>query len=75
MPVERGEDGFPVSYSTLSQAQREIAEYTIERLQQFLASERDFEDSIAVEEYVVEVDVFSDGSIIDEHGRWFGCEQ
>lgn len=56
------------------EAQREIVEYTIERLQQFIAGERDYDDAITVEEYVQEVDVLSDGSIIDESGRWFGSE-
>ncbi len=72
VPVERGDSGFPVVYTALSEAQREIAEYTIERLQQFLEGERDFDDAIEVEEYVVEVDVFPDGAIVDASGTYFG---
>jgi hypothetical protein len=74
VPVERGETNFPVVYSTLLEAQKEIAEYTIERLQQFLKGERDFDDAITVEEYIMKVDAFSDGSILDESGSWFGSD-
>jgi hypothetical protein len=41
------------------------------RLQQFLDGEREYEDAITVEEYVVAVEVQPDGSLIDEHGRHF----
>src|SRR5690242_4307337 len=58
VPVERDETNFPVVYATLFEAQREIADFTIERIQQFLAGERDYDDAITVEDYVVEVDVF-----------------
>jgi hypothetical protein len=74
VPIERDETNFPVVYSTLIEAQREIVEYTIERLEQFLVGERDFGDATTIEEYIVEVDVFSDGSILDESGQWFGSD-
>ena len=45
------------------QAEREIADYAILRLHQFMVGARDFEDAITIEEYVVEVDVFPDGTI------------
>ena len=41
------------------------------RMQEFLDGERDFEDAISTEEYVVPVTVLPDGSIIDEDGRHF----
>jgi hypothetical protein len=44
----------------------------ITRLQEFIDSERDFEDAMTVEEYVAEVRVLSDGSIMDERGNHFG---
>lgn len=75
IPIQRGENGFPFVYPTLLEAQREIADDTMERLRQFLEGERDFEDAVTVEEYIVEVDVLSDGSIVDESGRWFGNDQ
>lgn len=73
MPVELNENGTPVVYPNLLDAQREIAEDTIIRLQQFLSGECDFEDAISVEEYIVEVDVFPDGSITDAAGNIFGA--
>ncbi len=72
VPVVRNEQNFAFVYDTLLEAQREIIDYTMERLQQFLSGERDFDDAITVEEYIVEVDVFAGGSILDENGRWFG---
>jgi hypothetical protein len=65
-----GEDR-PVVFATRLEAEREIAEYTILRLHQFLVGERDFEDAITIEEYIVEVDVWPGGSISDEHGNHF----
>ncbi|MEO8617080.1 MAG: hypothetical protein ABI600_18215 [Luteolibacter sp.] len=43
----------------------------ITRLQQFLDGERDFEDAMTVEEYIVEVDVFPDGTMVDADGKRF----
>ena len=43
----------------------------IDRLQEFLAGQRDFDDATVTEEYVVEVDVLSDGSVVCEDGRVF----
>jgi hypothetical protein len=51
------------------EAQYEIADAMITRLQEFLVGERDFEDAIHLEEYVVEVDVLPDGRIVDAEGR------
>lgn len=58
-------------FSTEMEAQREIVDAMMIRLQQFLDGERDFEDAITVEEYVVEVDVCPDGTIIDADGNEF----
>ena len=44
------------------------------RLRQFLDGEREFEDAIEVEEYIVPVTLHPDGKIVDEHGRYFGPE-
>lgn len=74
VPVERDENDKPVAYATQLEAEREIAEYAIERIHQFLEGEREFEDAITVEEYVVPVTVSDDGSITDEHGRVFPNE-
>ena len=71
-PVELNERGYPIVYSTLVDAQRVIAEDTCERLRQFLAGIRDFDDAMTVEEYIVEVDLLSDGSITDACGNVWG---
>ena len=54
----------PVVFETVVEAQREIADNMLTRLQQFLDGEREFEDAITCEEYVVDVDVFEDGAIV-----------
>ncbi|MES2657706.1 MAG: hypothetical protein V4689_03755 [Verrucomicrobiota bacterium] len=59
-------------FPTELEAQSEIADFMMTRLQQFLDGERDFEDAITVDEYVVEVDVLPDGRIVDEAGNCFG---
>ena len=69
VPVERENDKNFVVYGTEVEAQREIAEVHIARLQEFLEGHRDFEAEI--EDYILEVDLFSDGSIVDECGRRF----
>ena len=72
VPVERDDKGNAVVYSSVTYAQRVIAEDTIERLRQFLEGERDYEDAMTIEEDIVEVDVFPDGSISDATGNVFG---
>ncbi|MEI7733411.1 MAG: hypothetical protein WCO56_27820 [Verrucomicrobiota bacterium] len=69
--VTDGENKFVV-FETELLAQREIADNVMIRIQQFLDGERDFEDAITVEEYVVPVDVYPDGTILDECGNSFG---
>ena len=63
-----------VVFETELEAQKEIVDCQITRLQQFLDGERDFEDAIEVEEYVVSVTLHPDGKIVDEVGRCFGPE-
>lgn len=71
IPIERNEDGKPVVYPTREEAEREIASDCIERLSQYLTGERGFEDAITIEEYIVPVTAYSDGSITDESGDVF----
>lgn len=70
-PLWWDEQGKPVVYDSVEAAQREIADDLIDRLEQFMRGERDFEDAITVEEYAVPVSVFADGSITDEDGNYF----
>ena len=58
-------------FPTELEAQREIADAMMIRLQEFIDGERDFEDAMTVEEYVVEVDVRPDGTLVDADGNRF----
>ncbi len=69
--VSDGEDRYVV-FETELEAQKEIADYAIIRLRQFLEGERDFEDAMTVEETIVPVTVHPDGKIVDEAGNCFG---
>jgi hypothetical protein len=62
----------PVVYSTIEAAQREIVDEVLEKLRQHLAGERDFDDVMTVEDYILPVEVLPDGSILDEDGSIFG---
>jgi hypothetical protein len=73
VPVVSDDDGYVV-FATELEAQKEIVDNQITQLQQFLDGERDYEDAIEVEEYVVPVTVHPDGKIVDEDGRCFGPE-
>lgn len=69
--VSDGEDRCVVFESELD-AQKEIADYAMTRIQQFLDGERDFDDEMTVEEFTVPVTVHPDGSITGEAGNSFG---
>jgi hypothetical protein len=74
VPSVRDGHGKPCVFKTELEAQREIADFIITRFQEFFDGERDFEDAMTVEEYVVPVDVYPDGSIVDADGNCFGIE-
>ncbi len=59
-------------FETEREAQLEIVDLMMTRMQEFIDGHRDFEDAISTEEYVVAVEVLPDGSVIDEHGNHFG---
>lgn len=61
-----------VVFESEREAQREIADFMMTRVQQFMDGERDFEDATMVEEYVVPVNVGIDGTITDGNGKCFG---
>lgn len=71
VPLVSDENGYVV-FETELEAQREIVDNQMTRLQQFLDGEREYEDAITIEEYVVPVSVHPDGVIVDEAGRCFG---
>lgn len=59
-------------FGTEREAQLEIVDNAMTRLQEFMDGERDYDDAITVEEYVLPVSIRSDGIIVDETGRCFG---
>jgi len=61
VPVVSDGDGKPVVFATELEAQREVAAHQMIRLRQFLDEERDFDDAMTQEEYVVPVTVHADG--------------
>jgi hypothetical protein len=70
VPSVSDENGYCV-FATELEAQREIVDNQMTRLQQFLDGEREYEDAIEIEEYVMPVIVHSDGVITDEMGNCF----
>ena len=72
VPIVSDGEGMYIVFETELEAQREIVENTMTLLQQFLDGERDFDDAITVEEYVVPVTVHPDGTFTDEDGNCFG---
>ena len=60
-----------IIFNTELEAQREIVDGQLIRLQQFLDGEREYEDAITVEEYVVPVTLQTDGTIVDADGNTF----
>jgi len=72
VPVVSDCDDKYIVFETELEAQREIVDNAMMRLQQFLDGERDFDDAITVEEYAVAVTVHPDGTITDEDGNCFG---
>ncbi len=69
------EEDHPVVFATELDAQREIADHQMIRIQQFLDGERDFDDAITTDEFVLPVTVWPDGSISTESGRKYGKQE
>ncbi len=72
MPACYDETSYPAVFPTQLEAQREIADTQLIRIQQFLDGEREFDDAIATDEFVLPVVVSPNGSISTEYGRSFG---
>lgn len=66
------EDDYPVVFATEREAQREIADHQLIRIQQFLDDERDFDDAITTDEFVPPVKVWPDRTILIKGGRAYG---
>jgi len=72
IPSWYDETGYPVVYETELDAQREIAQYHLTLIRQFLEGECEFDDAITVEDFILPVDIWPDGSISIEDGTHFG---
>ena len=70
VPVVSDDDAYVV-FETEVEAQKEIVDYVMTRLQEFLDGERDFDDAMTVDEYVVPVTVHPEDTITDEDGNCF----
>jgi hypothetical protein len=75
VPLVRDENDRPVVFPTRLEAEREIADGLMTRLQEFLDGQREFEDAIRLDEYIVEVSVMADGSIVDEDDNLFAARR
>jgi hypothetical protein len=53
----------PVVFATRVEAEFELMEFTIDRVEEFLAGERDLDDALNIEEFVVPVEVLEDGTV------------
>jgi hypothetical protein len=73
-PAVRNGEGMPDVFATEAEAQREIVDSLMTRLEEFMDGERDFDDAVTVEEFILPVQVLKDGTVIDEEGRSFGKE-
>lgn len=58
-------------FATRREAELEIVDFLQMHLQDFIDGNREFEDAITVEDYVVEVEVLPDGSVITDDGSVF----
>ena len=72
VPACYDETDYPIVFSTEPEAQREIADNQLTRIQEFLDGERDFDDAITTDEFVLPVDVWPDGSVSTEDGSLHG---
>lgn len=72
MPLWRDGDGYPYFYPTREEAERDIVDDLLIRLEEYLAGQREFEDAITVEEYILPVERLADGSVVTESGDTFG---
>lgn len=70
-PMVSDGEGRYIIFATELEAQREVADNAILRLQSFLAGEREFQDAIEIDEYVMPVTIDDAGLIVDERGRKF----
>jgi hypothetical protein len=69
--VHNGDD-LPFVFPTEREAQLEIVDFHMTRVQEFIDGERDYDDALEIEEYVMPVTVLPNGSVVDENNRQYG---
>jgi hypothetical protein len=62
VPLVKNQADDPVIFMSEREAQLEIADTAMTRLQEFVDGERAFEDAICVEEFIQQIEVLPDGS-------------
>jgi len=72
-PVERNEMGYPRTYPTRDQAEREIARSVVERIVSHFGEENFMdENAFTIRDYIEEVEVLDNGVIVDRKGNQYG---
>ena len=56
-------EGNPFLFETREQAEYDIVDSMLMRLQEYLDGQRDFDDAIGVEEFIIEVSVRGNGTV------------
>jgi hypothetical protein len=72
IPAWHDDSDMPIAYATELEAKREIAQFQIDLLQSFLDGRREFEDATTIEDVILPVYRWPDGSFSLEDGRRFG---
>jgi hypothetical protein len=54
------------------EAQREVADNQLTRIQEFLDGQRDYDDAMTTDEFILPVDVWPDRRVSIEDGSIFG---
>lgn len=67
-----GDTDLPITYATREEAVEEILTTMEEHIRQIRDGDRDFDDGIGFEDWIEEVYVTPDGTVICEDGRTFG---
>ncbi len=71
IPAWRDQDGSPIVYPTKREAQADVVDYLMARLQAFLDGDIELEEALEVDDYVVKVRVAPDETITTPDGSQF----
>jgi len=71
-PACYDETNLPVVFASELEAQLEIADNQLTRLRELLDGERDFDDAVTLDEFVLPVNVWPDRRVSTKDGRLFG---